>query len=84
MFLSIFCVEAVLKILGEGPREYWGQNWNRFDFAVVSVSVVWSIIEVRVLAYSFLCLLVHLFFRRVRERLVLQSGSSQYTGDILC
>eukprot|EP01065_Artemidia_motanka_P018310 TRINITY_DN2162_c0_g1_i2.p1 TRINITY_DN2162_c0_g1~~TRINITY_DN2162_c0_g1_i2.p1 ORF type:complete len:1885 (+),score=667.97 TRINITY_DN2162_c0_g1_i2:215-5869(+) len=36
----IFVAEAAVKILGLGPSYYFGENWNRFDFAIVVVSVL--------------------------------------------
>lgn len=34
IFTSIFIIEAVIKILGQGAREYFKDAWNRFDFIV--------------------------------------------------
>ena len=34
-FLVVFTGEAVIKLLGLGPRGYWQNTWNRFDFFIV-------------------------------------------------
>jgi voltage-gated sodium channel len=34
-----FLVEAILKIRRDGWAEYWGSDWNKFDFIVVIVSL---------------------------------------------
>ena len=39
-FTAIFIVEAVLKLIGLGPKAYFIDNWNRFDFLIVVLSVV--------------------------------------------
>ena len=38
-FTVSFAVEAVLKIIGMGWREYWSDRWNKFDFIVVTGSL---------------------------------------------
>jgi hypothetical protein len=38
--VCIFTLEATLKILGLGIRYYWHENWNKFDFIIVIVSLV--------------------------------------------
>lgn len=35
VFQGIFTLEAILKILGLGPRQYFRNYWNIFDFLVV-------------------------------------------------
>lgn len=40
VFIVIFAVEAVLKLIGLGPREYFLRNWCRFDFTLVVLSIV--------------------------------------------
>jgi hypothetical protein len=40
VFISIFTAEAVFKILGHGPRFYFLENWNKFDFIIVILSLV--------------------------------------------
>eukprot|EP00756_Hemistasia_phaeocysticola_P021633 Hpha_TRINITY_DN15786_c1_g2::TRINITY_DN15786_c1_g2_i1::g.37396::m.37396/K04834/SCN2A; voltage-gated sodium channel type II alpha len=36
----IFIAEAAIKILGLGARSYFRENWNRFDFVIVLVSIL--------------------------------------------
>jgi len=40
IFVGIFVVEFLLKITGLGPKYYWADSWNRFDFIIVVVSVI--------------------------------------------
>ncbi len=39
IFVVIFTSEAVLKLIGHGPRYYFYITWNQFDFAVVVLSL---------------------------------------------
>ncbi|KAK3250718.1 Caveolin-2 [Cymbomonas tetramitiformis] len=39
LFALIFTVEAVLKLIAFNPRQYFDDSWNRFDFAVVLLSI---------------------------------------------
>jgi len=34
-FAGIFTLEATLKIIGLGPKSYFSERWNVFDFIVV-------------------------------------------------
>jgi hypothetical protein len=49
---GIFAVEAAVKLLAVGPRSYFGDSWNVFDFTVVATSIVGAIIEVSVWVYG--------------------------------
>ena len=40
VFVIIFSLEALLKILGLGIRYYFYIDWNKFDFAVVIMSLI--------------------------------------------
>lgn len=40
VFVCIYSVEAMLKILGRGPQDYFTHGWDLFDFLVTLVSVV--------------------------------------------
>ena len=40
IFVAIFTFEAIFKLLGYGPRYYFYIDWNKFDFAIVIVSLV--------------------------------------------
>ena len=44
VFISIFTIEAVIKLLGFGKR-YFKFGWNMFDFTIVVASAVALIIE---------------------------------------
>merc|ERR1711907_218607 len=39
IFGGIYVAEAALKITAFGWLEYWGSNWNKFDFTLVVMSV---------------------------------------------
>jgi hypothetical protein len=39
-FTVIFIAEAILKLIGQGVKGYFYYTWNRFDFFVVSCSIV--------------------------------------------
>jgi len=39
-FTAVFICECILKVIGMGHRAYWYSGWNKFDFFVVSTSVV--------------------------------------------
>eukprot|EP00854_Cymbomonas_tetramitiformis_P018035 gene18035-21479_t len=39
-FVTIFTAEAGCKIIGLGPKQYWKDGWNRFDFVIVMGSLL--------------------------------------------
>lgn len=39
-FTVAFIMEAVMKITAFGPKHYWKDTWNKFDFLLVLVSVL--------------------------------------------
>ncbi|GIL93485.1 hypothetical protein Vretimale_19881 [Volvox reticuliferus] len=45
VFTCIFVIEAALKMTAFGPRGYFHDSWNRFDFFVVAVSVVSVVLD---------------------------------------
>ncbi|ETO20853.1 hypothetical protein RFI_16356 [Reticulomyxa filosa] len=40
MFVIIYWIEAILKIIGLGWRQYFRDLWNVFDFLIIVVSVI--------------------------------------------
>lgn len=40
IFVIIFTTEAVLKLIGLGPTYYFYEDWNKFDFTVVILSII--------------------------------------------
>eukprot|EP00494_Astrolonche_serrata_P031352 UN31621 len=44
-FLTIFSMEAFLKITAIGWKAYWREGWNRFDFIIVIVSILGGFIK---------------------------------------
>ncbi|CAF3085278.1 unnamed protein product, partial [Rotaria sp. Silwood2] len=44
LFLSLFIVEALLKMYAIGVKEYFHHRWNIFDFTIVFVSTTYSLL----------------------------------------
>ena len=40
VFVVIFTFEAILKLLGYGPKYYFHEPWNKFDFTIVILSLL--------------------------------------------
>ncbi|CAG5133866.1 unnamed protein product, partial [Candidula unifasciata] len=40
VFVCIYSIESVIKILGRGPLDYFTQGWDVFDFLVTLVSLI--------------------------------------------
>ena len=40
VFISIFTMEAILKLTGFGVKYYFLETWNRFDFVIVLLSLM--------------------------------------------
>ncbi|XP_060068697.1 two pore channel protein 1-like [Ylistrum balloti] len=40
IFVCLYTVEAMLKILGKGPKEYFTTGWDAFDFIVTFTCVI--------------------------------------------
>jgi hypothetical protein len=40
IFISVFTLEAVLKLIGLGLKYYFLDTWNRFDFLIVILSIL--------------------------------------------
>ena len=41
---GVFIIEAGLKLYGYGPRSYFDDKWNQFDFLVVVATVIGEIV----------------------------------------
>ena len=48
VFVMVFLLEAILKLAVLGVRQYFADTWNRFDFAVVVISVSGSVLMLTV------------------------------------
>jgi uncharacterized integral membrane protein len=48
LFTAVFLGEALLKLSGFGPREYFASHLNRLDIVLVIVSVIALVMESRV------------------------------------
>lgn len=40
IFTAIFILEAIMKLIANGPKRYFHFAWNKFDFFVVSTSIL--------------------------------------------
>ena len=40
VFVIIFTIEMILKIVAYGFKYYWHVNWNKFDFVIVMMSLI--------------------------------------------
>jgi hypothetical protein len=47
-FTAVFTLEAIVKIIGLGPKGYFTKGWNVFDFIIVIISYVTLIIGLTV------------------------------------
>ena len=39
-FNMVYYAECLLKLIGLGPSQYFDQGWNRFDFALVALTLL--------------------------------------------
>ncbi|XP_029642687.1 two pore calcium channel protein 1-like [Octopus sinensis] len=63
-FIYIYVIEACLKILGKGPREYFTTGWDLFDFFVTLVSIIGLLGEI--VNHNFYYIMVLRPFRLLR------------------
>lgn len=45
VFLGIFIVEIIIKLVSEGIKIYWLSGWNVFDFTLITLSIVVTILD---------------------------------------
>lgn len=45
VFASLFIIEAAMKLMAFGVRQYFNSSWNRFDFTLVVASILGIIID---------------------------------------
>ena len=43
-FLYMYCIEFAIKIIGLGFEKYWEDDWNKFDFGMIILSVASSLL----------------------------------------
>lgn len=67
MFVVIFTIEALIKILGMGWILYQRNNWNKFDFAIVIISLVSLQADTGVGASVFRLLRIARVFRLIKK-----------------
>mmetsp|Transcript_17670 Transcript_17670/g.2896 ORF Transcript_17670/g.2896 Transcript_17670/m.2896 type:complete len:113 (+) Transcript_17670:384-722(+) len=51
VFIGIYTVEFILKILGLSPKLYFSNNWNKFDFIVLVLSYV-TLLDLSILFFN--------------------------------
>jgi len=69
LFIAFYIVEAVVKMWVLSPRNYFSRSWNRFDFAIVVLSLPSLLVHVLpIIPDTSLLLLLRLFrlFRLLR------------------
>lgn len=43
-FLYMYIIEFMIKIIGLGIEKYWEDDWNKFDFGMIVLSVASSLL----------------------------------------
>jgi hypothetical protein len=71
-FAILFAGEALVKLLAFGPKQYFGANWNRFDFTLVIASAVGVAFSLGPLATLLRIFRVARIFRLIRTSKGLQ------------
>ena len=71
-FVGVFGLEAACKLFSLGPRKYFFDSWNRFDFVVASISLVGLGVDTGVGANAVRVLRVGRVFRLIRRAQALQ------------
>ena len=66
-FVVVFASEAVCKLTAFGPRIYYHDGWNRFDFVVAVVSVAGLVVSAGVGANAVRVLRVARVFRLIKR-----------------
>jgi hypothetical protein len=66
-FVIIFTVEAILKLIGLNPYQYFRRNWNKFDFTLVLLSYVGMIGSLGGIAGIFRIFRVARIFRLIKS-----------------
>eukprot|EP01065_Artemidia_motanka_P021809 TRINITY_DN26032_c0_g1_i1.p1 TRINITY_DN26032_c0_g1~~TRINITY_DN26032_c0_g1_i1.p1 ORF type:complete len:2071 (+),score=528.42 TRINITY_DN26032_c0_g1_i1:61-6213(+) len=73
-FLSVFLLEALLKITAHGKRVYFDSGWNRFDFTLVLGNLIMTVVlntsrasEVTLLVYVTRIFRISRVFRLVKR-----------------
>jgi hypothetical protein len=46
IFTTIFTVEAIIKLIGLGPKIYFKEGWNIFDFIIALGSLLSIILSI--------------------------------------
>lgn len=56
-FVSVYTLEAILKILGLGVHKYFTSNWNTYDFIVTVAAIAGLVAEEFGMPFSFVVIL---------------------------
>lgn len=54
MFTAVFMVEAILKLVALGPKNYFSDGWNQFDAFVIISSLIDIVVSILGTSLSFL------------------------------
>jgi hypothetical protein len=73
VFTAVFVLEALLKLAGLGPVQYWARRWNRFDLTIVGLGLLGSAANLGQLATLLRIFRVARVFRLIRTSKVLMS-----------
>lgn len=93
IFIAIFTLEAVLKIIGHGPKYYFLENWNKFDFFIVILSLIslddsfsFKVTALRIIRVARLLRMVKASkgLRHLLKTLWLSVGNIANVGMLLC
>lgn len=84
IFVSIYVVEMIMKLIGLGPREYFKSGWNRFDCVVTILGFIGGFIAYAKPTLTYIIILrplrlLRLFKLKSRYREVL--GTVSVLGD---
>ncbi len=45
LFIGIYTVEVIMKLIGLGPRSYLSDPWNVFDLVVLGLAIIQTSLE---------------------------------------
>lgn len=97
VFVAIFALEMVFKIIGYGFKYYWYLNWNKFDFIIVIMSLIavneafltalnFNVTALRIIRVSRLLKMVKTSksLRQLLKTLYMSLGNILQTASLLC
>lgn len=97
LFVIIFTLEVVFKVIAYGFKYYWHVNWNKFDFVIVIMSLVaidetlltnlnFNVTALRIMRVSRLLRMVKTSksLRQLLKTLYMSLGNILQTASLLC